>query len=77
MLDLKRGWAGIFKDAVRIVYARPATFQIQHGGCVIRVCFWPQVMAKLTRKERGQLTTHIKFYVNLEAFVTITSGFDM
>ena len=25
------------KDGVRIVYARPASFQIQNGGCVIRV----------------------------------------
>ena len=25
------------KDDARIVYARPASFQIQNGGCVIRV----------------------------------------
>lgn len=26
------------RDGVHIVYARPASFQIQIGGCVIRVC---------------------------------------
>ena len=40
------------KDGVRIVYARPSSFQIQNGGCVIRVycmeikgsCFWAHVL---------------------------------
>ena len=27
------------KDGVRIVYARPASFQIQNVGCVIRVYY--------------------------------------
>ena len=26
------------KDGVDIVYVHPASFQIQNGGCVIRVC---------------------------------------
>ena len=65
------------KDGVRIVYACPDSFQIQNGSCVIRVYFWPQVMAKFTMKMSGHFAAHIKICVNLEAVVTVISGFDI
>ena len=44
---------------------------------MIRVYCWPQVMAKFTRKVRGQFATHVKICVNLEAVVTVIRGFDI
>ena len=53
------------KDGVRIVYARPASFQTQNGGCVINCLlteredrtgeYWPDVVA--VRTERSEVRT--------------------